>query len=566
MATHSERLIEFLGRRTAMTMAGLTALGPVMFGLELAFAFLLAQFLSQLGVISPMHGSERLWLSGWRVTALLAAAGVTRVVVTYAQVVIDGSAMERFCHRLRVEMIGRALRTRSLDAGATLTFFHQTVLHASIALHSLQVALTQGVICVGLIGVLFVLNPALTAALLAVTALVWAPLPLLRRRIRYQRARQIATFSRVMDRLANVFRNLPLIRMHHLQALEEQRFEQDLRAYSGDMTAYFRAEAASTAVTPLLIVGGLVGVAIAQQTSLAIAPLVLVPYLVLFIRLAQQTGPLASSCARFVSAAPDLRRAWEWWLPSCERSQHSWEQETARSVDERAGRRGDPPSPLGWRVRGLTFGYTDHPPLFSRVDLVVRPGSFVHIAGASGSGKTTLIALLTGEREPEAGTIDVVDDGSPQPLGFAAATLRSSIGYSAAEPYLFAGSVRENVTYGLDTPPDERLLADAIDCAACEFLLQLPEKLDYQLDERGEGLSAGQRQRISLLRALLRRPRALILDEALSNLDDATEERVLRNLLSRRPRPTILWISHRTPAILRPDQRVDLSPVELPVA
>jgi ABC-type bacteriocin/lantibiotic exporter with double-glycine peptidase domain len=79
-------------------------------------------------------------------------------------------------------------------------------------------------------------------------------------------------------------------------------------------------------------------------------------------------------------------------------------------------------------------------------------------------------------------------------------------------------------------------------------------------------LSAGQRQRISLLRALLRRPRALILDEALSNLDDATEERVLRNLLSRRPQPTILWISHRTPAALRPDQRVDLSPVELPVA
>ena len=205
----------------------------------------------------------------------------------------------------------------------------------------------------------------------------------------------------------------------------------------------------------------------------------------------------------------------------------------------------------------MTFGYENQLPLFCNFDLSVAPGSLVHIAGPSGSGKTSLIALMTGEAVPSRGEVAVRINGAESSLDVRGDVLRTNVGYASAEPYLFAGTISENISYGLAATPDDALVASMCALAECGFIDDLPDRLGHRIDELGHGLSTGQRQRVSLLRALLRRPRALILDEALSNVDRDTESRILANLNMLRPDCTILWVSHRPP-VVRADNTVEL--------
>ena len=193
----------------------------------------------------------------------------------------------------------------------------------------------------------------------------------------------------------------------------------------------------------------------------------------------------------------------------------------------------------------MTFGYAGQAPLFAGLNFQVVPGSLVHVSGPSGSGKTSLVALLMGEAVPASGTIELTAGGRWSPIGTSRSHLCAHLGYASAESYLFAGTLYDNVTYGLALPPDEDFLSRMTTLAECGFIEDFSGRFAHRIDELGQGMSTGQRQRLSLLRALLRRPRALILDEALSNVDAGTEARIVANLRTLRPQCTIIWVSHR---------------------
>jgi len=170
------------------------------------------------------------------------------------------------------------------------------------------------------------------------------------------------------------------------------------------------------------------------------------------------------------------------------------------------------------------------------------------ISGASGSGKSTLISLMLGLVAPKQGHVEILgQDGSKTPLFNARDTLLSRTAYAEADNYLFPGTVSENLCSGLKEKP---LLAEfeaVLALAQIDFLGS--EGLAYQLADRGAGISVGQRQRIGLARALLRKPDLLVLDEATSNLDSATERKILASLQVMPSRPTIVLVSHRSNAL-----------------
>jgi HlyB family type I secretion system ABC transporter len=176
------------------------------------------------------------------------------------------------------------------------------------------------------------------------------------------------------------------------------------------------------------------------------------------------------------------------------------------------------------------------------VDLTVPAGTIMGVIGPSGSGKTTLMRLLQGLYAPQSGRV-LLDDTDIAHLSSAA--VRQQLGVVPQEVQLFAGTVRENIQMGSGHNDPERVVAVAKFVGAHDFIQRLPQGYDTPLAERGVGLSAGQRQMLAIARALIRNPRILILDEATSDLDPASEEQFLRALKRASRGRTVIVVSHR---------------------
>jgi len=169
-------------------------------------------------------------------------------------------------------------------------------------------------------------------------------------------------------------------------------------------------------------------------------------------------------------------------------------------------------------------------------------GEYVCIKGESGAGKSTLGDLLLRLRDPASGEISV--DGHPL-AKLSLRVWRSQIGYVPQEPGLFGGSIFENIVLGDPSFTKDDVKRALLDAGAWNFVQELPLAMDSELGDRGSKLSGGQKQRIAIARALVRKPRLLILDEVTSSLDPSTESDIIETLKNLRGTVTILAISHQ---------------------
>jgi ATP-binding cassette, subfamily B, bacterial len=234
-----------------------------------------------------------------------------------------------------------------------------------------------------------------------------------------------------------------------------------------------------------------------------------------------------------------------------------------------AGAAGTGGVPGGLRFEGVEFRYPDSPagavPVLAEIDLHIRPGETMALVGATGSGKTTLTALVPRLHEATAGRITLDgEDITAMPRR----RLRSLVSVAFEEPTLFSATVGENVMMGMsgsaagqDPGRDDggEALARALDVAQAGFVHALPGGSGTQVGEQGLSLSGGQRQRLALARAVVGRPRFLVLDDPLSALDVHTEalvEAALRNVLKE---TTALVVAHRPSTVLLADRVALLS-------
>ena len=405
---------------------------------------------------------------------------------------------------------------------------------------------------VGVLGILFSTNPVLAAVamiplpFLAAGAL-WYTLTA-HRRYRAQRKAASAMNALLMDNLQGVRQ----IKAFNREAHEDSRFAKradDLRDGTLQVMRVWAAYSPAMALVSSIGIGLVlwVGGRMVIHGSMTVGELIgFIFYLALFY---EPVGRLHGLNQMLQAARAAGERVFDILDATEERT----------SVGTRSTASQTSPN---WRARGevqyenVSFSYGNDRNAVKNISLHAQPGEMIALVGPTGAGKSTLVNLLAAFYESSHGKISI--DGQDI-KSISLESLRSQIAVVSQEAFLFNGTIRENILYGkLDATEDE-LLAAARAANCHEFISRLPDGYDSRVGERGVKLSVGEKQRVSIARALLKNSPILILDEATASVDTATEKLIQEALERLMAHRTSFVIAHRLSTVRNADQILVLS-------
>ncbi|MEX2620719.1 MAG: ABC transporter ATP-binding protein [Egibacteraceae bacterium] len=470
------------------------------------------------------------WLLGWARARWTARIGERSLERLRRQV---------FAHLQRLsldyyerEPAGRIISRMTSDVEALTQLFHEGLIQF----------MAQSLVLVVVTVALFVLNPALAALTLL------AVLPVMGVLTVWFRGRSDVAYRRVRDRIADVVAHLAenlsgvrVVTVHNRHRHNVVEHRNVVGAYRDANDATARLAATYSGGSEFVGIAGqafilAVGGGMVLRGTLTVGVLAaFVLYLGQLFAPIQQLVQVYNSYQRGQAGMSYLRGVLA--------------QEPA--VPERPDAEALPAVAGDIRFDRVTFAYRTGGAVLHDVDLHVAPGETVALVGPTGAGKSTIVKLLARFYDPTGGAVRL--DGHDL-RGVTFASLRRQLGTVPQEPFLFAGTMRDNIAFARPDATDDEVW-QACEAVGLDMLVRrLPGGLDAPCHERGVTLSAGERQLLALARAFLARPRVLILDEATSNLDLATEaqvERALDTLLEGR---TAILIAHRLATAMRADR------------
>ena len=204
-------------------------------------------------------------------------------------------------------------------------------------------------------------------------------------------------------------------------------------------------------------------------------------------------------------------------------------------------------------MKDVSFRYGDNPYVYQNANMIASPGEIIGLIGPSGQGKTTTLRILLGLYHPKAGAVTVSNPGY-ETIPISSGT-RCLFSYIPQGNTLFSGTIADNMKMLRPDASDEEIIEVLKTACAWEFVTQLEKGIHTEVSEGGNRFSEGQKQRLSIARALMAKAPVLLLDEATSALDMVSERKVLKNILRRDPLQTIIVTAHR-PSVLSICDRV----------
>jgi len=552
-------LVAFVGGRTVAYLLLSVVAGFALFCVEVGFTYALQSFLLLVGIATRTTLQPPGWLPHSHAAAIISAVfvlSVLRGALLWAQTYMRSAAGERFSTLQRSRILRWAFYSQGAASSHITSLFGERATQAGDWVRQAVTGLNLSTLSVFLLVALFYVQPYLTLAVVGVMLVLMTPVRFMNRRIRLSGKGVVAEWEATYRRLVLGIKNLLLLRIYGLEEAEERQASASLRSYLRHYLAFHTSAALFTTIPQTLGVTLSCVLLWLTRSHLQLTAGLLLAYFYLLLRLLQNSAPLGQAFANAAFQWPQFSDMYRWWraeyLPS-----------SAGTVPPALSREPEPPSAaaVGWRCREIGFTYPGAAqPVLSGLSFDIVPGSAVVITGPSGSGKSTLLNVLLGELAPRDGRVDLIVDGRVAPLADCKPRLLPMVGYVGAESFLIDGTIRENLLYGVHHRPSEGELVDALRTAECAFIDDLPRGLDHRLTEQGAGLSSGQKQRLSLARALLRRPSVLVLDEATANLDVGTEDKLVDTLAQLKGGMTIVAVTHRQPLLRLADQVLALGP------
>jgi len=552
------KFYRFLSPKVVAIAAVRTLTGLCLFVAEVALGFCLLVFFERLQGGEATQLKWLPFLTGASFQSFLIffcgivlAKGLLEWLDTFLQVLSDQTY--RFVQRSRLTEY--LFNTRELKQSEYFDLFNQHMDRSYAAWANVQSMLRQCTLILPMLVTLFVIAPLLTLPLILVLAAFSWPFRVTNRAVRGYSRTYFTTVGKLNHRLMMTAKNLLLLRIHGMEDTEKKNMNESLASLKHFGQRFgFVAGTTNTYTylvgTSLIVVIGFVG----KKVSPEVIPLIL-PYLYILNRMLAQTLAFFGTMPQFHYNYSGLDKLSRWW------AEHAHDGVRGRKLYVRSTGThfGKIEQPIGWKVKNISFRFHEtSDPVFNNFTLDIPAGKVSVFVGESGSGKSSLLNLLLGELVPDEGTIDLVHGAQRFPLQDCRHEILPNVGYVGAESFVIPGTLRDNLLYGVTRQVSDAEIMAAAQKAQCMFLFESANSLERLLTDQGEGLSAGQKQRLCLARALLRNPKVLILDEATSNLDEPTEQALVDTLMGLKGQMTMICATHRKGFLRLADEVIEL--------
>lgn len=568
-----------IGRKTSFWLSLVIIAGLLLAFVEAQLAIFIQLFLKNLGVNIEVSTSFLSVLNDTytmrELMIVLVCIGVIRGI---GQFIVNQSAtisLETINARLRLLSLYELLMNRQnryVSASATNARFGEIIPKTAIFFYYLAQSVPQAVLSIILVSLLFTISPYAATIAFVGLGLVGLLMIAINKNVQRFAKKVPKEQEQLMAGVERVTRNWLLIKVLRTHEAENQRLSGNVLNYaiqSIRANSVANLGAAAPQIFGILL---LVVIVIFSQEVLHSPSSVIISFLYLFLRLVQTLSTFATQSTSISVYFPQARAAANYFtqFPPEELAEASKlmnnipvfrVQKTAPlSEDSIRTTHQDLPAPH-IEVKDISFGFNDSMNVFKSFSLHVKSGEHIGIVGKSGGGKSTLLGIILGVLR--------VPDGSVKISGLPAEEFLNQnserIGFVSAEPLLIEGSIKDNIRYGLKFEPTDQEYEQVLQAASMtEFIKELPDGLEHKINESGAGLSAGQKQRLGLARALIRKPVLLILDEISANLDVETERKIAESIL-RYKNTTVIIVSHRPEALKHVDRVITLSSLPAPV-
>jgi len=512
-------------------MLGTVILGVCAASIEYAFALSLQNFFQHMGLFP----STQQWVR----TQSFEIAVVLLLVIAFLRSISEGFKIylarvcqQKFAQFTRFNIIRTALdNATNPSSSTTLALFSEETNRASNSVLNLASALTQ----LTLSGILFLFcllsfPMATIVGTLGLFILV-IPYRMLDKRLAKTGIRLSEEWEKTNSVLVEGIRNNFYLKVIGKIEDEKVRASKSLARYLELFKKVFFQISFKTSAPAFIGILILVSIAFFQHKFQAFGKnFALLEFFYLFLRFTQATASAGSLVADFKINVESSRRIGKWY----ESTQDLRKPQNQQKIHLQ--------DPLQFRISDLTFSYGSHD-FFKQLKLDLNPGDVLTVTGESGAGKSTFIALLLGLIKPTSGNILL----NGREVFEIQPSMTSFVSYVGPHPFIIEGTILENLNYGSnDRSFTEEEAYTALE-AAClkDFVSTLPQKLNTPVNETGSKMSTGQKQRLMVARALLRKPKLLIMDEATANLDLVTEKDLINNLKVYLPNIITVIVTHK---------------------
>lgn len=505
---------------------------------------------------------------------ILVGIGMLRSLAQFIVAEAAHIALELVNARMRLVAIFDLLHNPGgefVSAGATNGRFSEVFPKTATLFYYGANTLPQLVVAFFLGCMLLSLSPASTA-IAAVGILVSALVITSANRIAKRLASQVPKEqNQLINGVERVSRNWMLIKILRIQDMEFRKLSQNIINYANHhLKAYTITNIASsipnTVGILLLVIIIIVNVKWLHSNNATV-----IAFLYIFLRLVQTLATIMNQMGQIVVFLPQARESMRYFDQFSRSDIHVATTPARALMDFRKNHDKHPESqkevksarienealPPSIAIENMSFSYAKcGSEIFSRFNMKVKAGDHIGITGKSGCGKSTLLGVILGILKPQNGKVELNSIEADKYL----ASISDRIGFVGAEPLLIEGTIKENLDYGSKRIYLAEEYDQAIEKASMgEVISGLPGGLEHRIEENGGGLSAGQKQRLALARALLRNPLVMILDEFSSNLDGETEGKIVEAIAGMKGKTTAIVVSHRPEALKYVDSYLHLS-------